>query len=93
MSLQCQLAASSSYGDFEACVNLLQACCTLVVTNLQTCSANLLQTKIAIWVPLKTSPAHQREDNYPLDRFNTHQAHLHGSSFVKAGFELRTLQS
>ncbi|GBM65178.1 hypothetical protein AVEN_130577-1 [Araneus ventricosus] len=35
MSLQCKLAASSSYGDFEACVNLLQACFTLVVTNLQ----------------------------------------------------------
>ncbi|GBL89831.1 hypothetical protein AVEN_179604-1 [Araneus ventricosus] len=34
-SLQCKLAASSSYGDFEACVNLLQACFTLVVTNLQ----------------------------------------------------------
>ncbi|GBN74034.1 hypothetical protein AVEN_18034-1 [Araneus ventricosus] len=30
-----KLAASSSYGDFEACVNLLQASCTLVVTNLQ----------------------------------------------------------
>ncbi|GBL60912.1 hypothetical protein AVEN_136774-1 [Araneus ventricosus] len=35
MSLQFKLAASSSYGDFEACVNLLQACFTLVVTNLQ----------------------------------------------------------
>ncbi|GBM51246.1 hypothetical protein AVEN_73856-1 [Araneus ventricosus] len=35
-SLQCKLALqSSSYGDFEACVNLLQACFTLVVTNLQ----------------------------------------------------------
>ncbi|GBO33804.1 hypothetical protein AVEN_104844-1 [Araneus ventricosus] len=30
-----KLAASSSYGDFEACVNLLLACFTLVVTNLQ----------------------------------------------------------
>ncbi|GBN11523.1 hypothetical protein AVEN_137790-1 [Araneus ventricosus] len=30
-----KLAASSSYGDFEACFNLLQACFTLVVTNLQ----------------------------------------------------------
>ncbi|GBN34128.1 hypothetical protein AVEN_164506-1 [Araneus ventricosus] len=32
-----KLAASSSYGDFEACVNLLQACFTftLVVINLQ----------------------------------------------------------
>ncbi|GBL86059.1 hypothetical protein AVEN_89108-1 [Araneus ventricosus] len=48
MSLQCKLAASSSYGDFEACVNLLQACFTLVVTNLQK-AANLLQTKTAIW--------------------------------------------
>ncbi|GBN01963.1 hypothetical protein AVEN_166583-1 [Araneus ventricosus] len=34
-NLQCKLAASSSYGDFEACVNLLQACFTLVVTKLQ----------------------------------------------------------
>ncbi|GBM80475.1 hypothetical protein AVEN_135174-1 [Araneus ventricosus] len=33
-NLQCKLAASSSYGDFEACVNMLQACCTLV-KNLQ----------------------------------------------------------
>ncbi|GBN51267.1 hypothetical protein AVEN_58626-1 [Araneus ventricosus] len=30
-----KLPASSSYGDFETCVNLLQACFTLVVTNLQ----------------------------------------------------------
>ncbi|GBN70348.1 hypothetical protein AVEN_196073-1 [Araneus ventricosus] len=45
-NLQCKLAASSSYGDFEACVNLLQACFTLVVTNFQkTCrlGASLLQ--------------------------------------------------
>ncbi|GBN67112.1 hypothetical protein AVEN_1427-1 [Araneus ventricosus] len=35
MSFQGKLAASSSYGDFEACANLLQACFTLVVTNLQ----------------------------------------------------------
>ncbi|GBO24981.1 hypothetical protein AVEN_59398-1 [Araneus ventricosus] len=42
MQACCKLAASSSYGDFEACVNLLHACFTLVVTN-------LLQTKIAIW--------------------------------------------
>ncbi|GBN42941.1 hypothetical protein AVEN_116641-1 [Araneus ventricosus] len=38
------LAASSSYGDFEACVNLLQACCTLVVTNLR-CKPKLLSGK------------------------------------------------
>ncbi|GBN82473.1 hypothetical protein AVEN_2909-1 [Araneus ventricosus] len=43
-SLQCKLAASSSYGDFEACVNLRQACFTLVVTNLQKASRlSLLQ--------------------------------------------------
>ncbi|GBN72153.1 hypothetical protein AVEN_153186-1 [Araneus ventricosus] len=30
-----QLAASSSYGDFEACVNLLQACFTLAYLSLQ----------------------------------------------------------
>ncbi|GBL85314.1 hypothetical protein AVEN_222773-1 [Araneus ventricosus] len=30
-----KLPASSSYGDFEAYVSLLQACFTLVVTNLQ----------------------------------------------------------
>ncbi|GBN60114.1 hypothetical protein AVEN_193031-1 [Araneus ventricosus] len=44
-----KLAASSSYGDFEACVNLLQACFTLAhfsdkfAESLQTCSASLLQ--------------------------------------------------
>ncbi|GBO15048.1 hypothetical protein AVEN_25920-1 [Araneus ventricosus] len=54
-----KLAASSSYGDFEACVNLLQACFTLAhlswqifrkLADLQCKSAaNLLQTKIVIW--------------------------------------------
>ncbi|GBL78899.1 hypothetical protein AVEN_48876-1 [Araneus ventricosus] len=48
-----KLAASSSYGDFKACVNLLQACFTLVVRKLADLqcksAANLLQTKITIW--------------------------------------------
>ncbi|GBN28349.1 hypothetical protein AVEN_248359-1 [Araneus ventricosus] len=41
-----KLAASSSYGDFEACVNFMQACFTLAqkfAERLQTCSASLLQ--------------------------------------------------
>ncbi|GBM68816.1 hypothetical protein AVEN_67324-1 [Araneus ventricosus] len=59
MSLQCKPAASSSHGDSEACVNLLQTCFTLALLSCQTCckladlqcrsAASLLQTKIAIW--------------------------------------------
>ncbi|GBN74375.1 hypothetical protein AVEN_73750-1 [Araneus ventricosus] len=59
MSLKCKLAASSSHGDFEACVNLLQTCITLALLSCEVCckladlqcksAANLLQTKIAIW--------------------------------------------
>ncbi|GBM75042.1 hypothetical protein AVEN_213335-1 [Araneus ventricosus] len=60
MSLQCKLAASSTHGDFEACVNLLQTCFTFALLSCQLCckladlqcksAANLLQTKIASWV-------------------------------------------
>ncbi|GBN55899.1 hypothetical protein AVEN_82677-1 [Araneus ventricosus] len=60
MSLQCKLSASSSHGDFEDCINLLQTCFTLALLSYQICykladlqcksAANLLQTKIAIWV-------------------------------------------
>ncbi|GBN54035.1 hypothetical protein AVEN_108666-1 [Araneus ventricosus] len=51
MSLQCKLEASSSHGDFETCVNLLQTCLTLALLSCQICCklADLLQTKIAIW--------------------------------------------
>ncbi|GBM32420.1 hypothetical protein AVEN_112834-1 [Araneus ventricosus] len=37
MSWQCKLAASSSHGDFEACVNLLQTCFTLALFSCQIC--------------------------------------------------------
>ncbi|GBN90617.1 hypothetical protein AVEN_109469-1 [Araneus ventricosus] len=43
-----KLAASSSYGDFETCVNLLQAC-TLVMTNLwQACCKLKLLSGIGV---------------------------------------------
>ncbi|GBO16269.1 hypothetical protein AVEN_74750-1 [Araneus ventricosus] len=55
-----KLAASSSRGDFEACVNLLQACFTLAVLSCQPfckltdlqwkLAGSLMQTKIVIWV-------------------------------------------
>ncbi|GBM97002.1 hypothetical protein AVEN_57176-1 [Araneus ventricosus] len=52
-----KLASSSSYGDFEACVNfaagLFHTCRDKFAESLQTCSASLLQTKIAIWVIVK----------------------------------------
>ncbi|GBN26812.1 hypothetical protein AVEN_111363-1 [Araneus ventricosus] len=36
-NLLCKLAASSSHGDFEACVNLLQTCFTLALLSCQAC--------------------------------------------------------
>ncbi|GBN49929.1 hypothetical protein AVEN_143517-1 [Araneus ventricosus] len=57
-----EFASSSSYGDLEACVNLLQACFTLALLSCHSCSkiadfqcklaASLMQTKIAIWALL-----------------------------------------
>ncbi|GBN52919.1 hypothetical protein AVEN_10619-1 [Araneus ventricosus] len=37
MSLQFKLAASSSHGDFEACVNLFHTCTPVVSNLLQAC--------------------------------------------------------
>ncbi|GBN55892.1 hypothetical protein AVEN_43198-1 [Araneus ventricosus] len=75
MSLQCKLAASSSHGDFEASVNLLQACFTLAQLSWQICrkltdlqcksAANLLQPKMAIWGdPLKKKILNSIEQEY-----------------------------
>ncbi|GBL85203.1 hypothetical protein AVEN_222692-1 [Araneus ventricosus] len=71
MSLRFRLDASSSHGDFEACVNLLQTCFTLALLSCQICckladlqcrsAANLLQTKIAIWEAINSGSASQRK--------------------------------
>ncbi|GBO04333.1 hypothetical protein AVEN_150388-1 [Araneus ventricosus] len=64
------LTASSSHGDFEACVNLLQTCFTLALLSCQIfcklahlqckSAANLLQTKIAIWEECKLETSQRK---------------------------------